>query len=65
MTAKVWFLLLRGALVATLATCVIALLGLEKGIWLLLAVAVTVVLLGLGPNYLHPNSDNLSSDQDR
>jgi uncharacterized membrane protein YccC len=51
-------MLLRVALGVAVSIGVVAFLGLESGIWLLLVVAVTIVLLALGPNYFHPNSDD-------
>ena len=58
MTAKTWFTLLRVAMLIEVAIGVIGFLGFKNGLWLLFAVGVTVVLLALGPNYLHPNSDD-------
>ena len=57
-TAKTWFMLLRVALVAALSIGVIAFLGLESGLWLLLLVGMTIFVLALGPNYFHPDSDD-------
>ena len=58
MTAKAWFLLLRIVLLTAVAIGLFAFLGFEKGVWLLLAVAASLALLGLGPNYFQPNSDD-------